>query len=477
MITPLTAGDRSDFADTATRALLEVVPPTSRVLVVSKGDDELPTVPGVTVMGFPQLPSGQCAGFYPFNSLAAIAGLEAARAAGARYLLFTDPSMWWLEFYDEFRTYLDARYPCFASEAGRYALYSLEASDGASIHGLARQFLNVIVACQRDLGLDPSVLDWSSELNLASLFPDVPVFSPPGVADVLPYLDRTADVVALRSGHPLRMEEALRVASVAVVTVESADEASNPGTAHVDVRWLIEPTDGRTTDVSVVVPAAGKQIGAQSVVDAVAETAPPNLGIEILVAADAIAGHDLSLSDASSNIQVRRVTVAAGASVAERCNACAHVAQGDIIVFLPPDSVPLLDWLPSLGRIFREYPDAGVATFKLLSCDGQLLEAGAFVQENDTAVPIGDGTYTIDDPLLNYVRRVDCSCSLLLATRRTLFLRLGGFRRRKSRAEAVEYCARVRSSGPAVYYQPAAVAVQLHGYGRPAIPRKEPPSQ
>jgi len=86
------------------------VPEGATVAVVSKGDSELIDLPGRRGVHFPQSPDGAYAGHHPSDSADAIAGLDAARTRGARYLLFPATAFWWLEHYDEFRNHLDEHY-------------------------------------------------------------------------------------------------------------------------------------------------------------------------------------------------------------------------------------------------------------------------------------------------------------------------------------------------------------------------------
>jgi len=59
---------------------------------------------------FPQADDGRYAGHYPASSAEAIAELEALRERGASFLVFPDPSRWWLSHYVELREHLERRY-------------------------------------------------------------------------------------------------------------------------------------------------------------------------------------------------------------------------------------------------------------------------------------------------------------------------------------------------------------------------------
>ena len=48
----------------------------------------------------------------PSDSAAAILELEAKREAGAKYLVITSSSFWWLDYYSKLNEYLASRYHC-----------------------------------------------------------------------------------------------------------------------------------------------------------------------------------------------------------------------------------------------------------------------------------------------------------------------------------------------------------------------------
>jgi GT2 family glycosyltransferase len=88
---------------------LETTPGTT-VLVVSKGDRALLELKGRRGWHFPQNENGVYAGYHPANSAEAIKHLEDLRARGAAYLLIPATSLWWLDYYEDFRHHLESRY-------------------------------------------------------------------------------------------------------------------------------------------------------------------------------------------------------------------------------------------------------------------------------------------------------------------------------------------------------------------------------
>jgi len=83
------------------------VPPGAKVLVVSKGDEELVRFDGRPGAHFPQVAGGVYAGHHPADSQEAIAALEEQMSAGAEFLVIPRTALWWLEHYAGFRMHLE----------------------------------------------------------------------------------------------------------------------------------------------------------------------------------------------------------------------------------------------------------------------------------------------------------------------------------------------------------------------------------
>jgi GT2 family glycosyltransferase len=107
------------------RAVAAQLPPGETVLVISKGDDELLDLDGRPAWHFPQGPDGAYAGYYPPDSAAAIAHLEALRAREAAFLLLPSTSLWWLDFYGEFRQHLEQHYPRIVNDESTCVIFAL----------------------------------------------------------------------------------------------------------------------------------------------------------------------------------------------------------------------------------------------------------------------------------------------------------------------------------------------------------------
>jgi hypothetical protein len=81
----------------------------SRVLVVSRGDEQLVHLRGRHGTHFPQVDGGTYAGHHPADGKAAVADLEHLRAAGATHLVLPRTGFWWLDHYPELREHLERR--------------------------------------------------------------------------------------------------------------------------------------------------------------------------------------------------------------------------------------------------------------------------------------------------------------------------------------------------------------------------------
>jgi hypothetical protein len=112
--------------DRIRKAVAEVVPCDSTVIVTSRGDDELLNLGGRRAWHFPQTRDGVYAGHHPADSAAAIAHLEELRARGANILLLPVTSFWWLRHYAEFASYLEQNYRLLTRKEDACIIYALD---------------------------------------------------------------------------------------------------------------------------------------------------------------------------------------------------------------------------------------------------------------------------------------------------------------------------------------------------------------
>lgn len=101
------------------------LPLDATVAVINKGDPELLKLDGRRAWHFPRANDGSYAGHHPPTSADAIEHLEVLRAEGATHLVIPHTSSWWLDFYTEFRKYLEERFTVAAHKAETCVIFSL----------------------------------------------------------------------------------------------------------------------------------------------------------------------------------------------------------------------------------------------------------------------------------------------------------------------------------------------------------------
>ncbi len=110
------------------------------------------------------------------------------------------------------------------------------------------------------------------------------------------------------------------------------------------------------------------------------------------------------------------------------CMKGADVAKGQYVCFLNNDTEVLPDWLESLLRTFKDYPNAGIVGSMLIYPNNQLQEAGGVIWSDASGWNYGRLKNFVD-PKYNFVRPVDyCSGASLIISKKDLDL-LGGFER------------------------------------------------
>ena len=102
-----------------------VVPDDAVVIVVTRGDSSLLDLGGPTGWHFPQRSDGVYAGYYPEDSRAAVAHLEALRKRGGEFLALPAAALWWLDHYPGLAEHLDERYELVVRNESVGAVYAL----------------------------------------------------------------------------------------------------------------------------------------------------------------------------------------------------------------------------------------------------------------------------------------------------------------------------------------------------------------
>jgi len=447
------------------KAVRTSVPADGSVLVISRGDPELLKLYGRRGSHFPQSGGGEYSGHYPIDSTAAIVQMETLRARGAEYLLVPSTALWWLDHYRQFSEHLETRYEQLYREEGTCVIFSLRPEEGRAGTGAWIRFQEVLSEHESRFRSEPAVLDWHTGLRISEYLTTSTVFTPPGHSDSLPYLDASADIVAVLSPTPHVLAESRRVARNAVVTFTRGG-----GTGEVDLAFSVEWQNGSAcalASASIIVPTYENFEYTRTCVVTLLETLPRDFSGEILIVDDhsSSATHQRLQDLAERDPCLRILRNPENVGFLTSCNRAARVATGDILIFLNNDTLLLPGWFLPLIKVLRDVPDAGAVGGKLVFPDGRLQEAGGIVFSDGSAAHFGRDDYDLNAPLFSYFREVDYCSAALLATPRALFEELDGFdeRYRPAYYEDTDYCFKVREKGYRVYFQPESVIVHLEG--------------
>lgn len=411
------SGDPAVKAAAAVRDLVRAhVHRGTPVLVVCKGDPELLDLYGRPASSFPQGADGRYAGFWPADGSAAVAHLEALRAEGNKALLLPEAYRWWLDAYPQVAAHL-GRYHVLADEPGSGLLVDLETRRRA-VTGWPADLVGVLDRLSADAGRSPSILDWT-ERALGERLVGRNVFRPHDDGPALPYLDRSVDVVVVE--EPARVEEARRVAVVAVVAL---DAAARPQAVVDEVVVIDEGTPHAAATVDVVVRGLDTDAAAAdaAAADAVREALATEPVGELVTGDDwPVAGH------------------------------------AELVAFLDPGAVPLPGALAAARRTFERDDRCGAVAVKLFGRQGDLAAAGVTVFRDGTWAGVAAGSFDPCSPWHERVRPTSAGVGMLVVRRAALADVAGPG---PGPAGLVDLAGDLWGGGWRVLYQPEASAVQ-----------------
>ena len=109
------------------------LPKRAKVIVVSKGDDELLKLNTCAGLHFPQDNKGVYAGYYPENGAEAVKMLEAVRKWRGEFFLIPSTSLWWLEHYPELAAHLKTHYSEIARDDATCVIFDLRVKRAAPV--------------------------------------------------------------------------------------------------------------------------------------------------------------------------------------------------------------------------------------------------------------------------------------------------------------------------------------------------------
>ncbi|MBY0456419.1 MAG: glycosyltransferase family 2 protein [Gemmataceae bacterium] len=167
---------------------------------------------------------------------------------------------------------------------------------------------------------------------------------------------------------------------------------------------------------------------------------------------------------------VRAVTCSGPFNFSRLCNAGAHAATGDHLVFLNNDVEVLTpDWLERMLALGAD-PAVGVVGATLLYPDRTIQHAGLLPRSDGMWVHAHRGlpaTHPGDAGELRETRSVPAVTAACLLVRRNLFERVGGFDENLPLTfNDVDFCRRVRAIGRKVLVTPRARLIHYEGLSR-----------
>jgi GT2 family glycosyltransferase len=237
------------------------------------------------------------------------------------------------------------------------------------------------------------------------------------------------------------------------------------------VRWKLPPT---APVVSIIIPTRDRLDLLKPCLDSIfrsADSYPGSLDV-VIVDNDSVeaASHEYFASLTGSGA-ARVIRFRGEFNWSAINNFAAREARGEVLVFLNNDTVVLTeDWCAELvANALR--PDVGVVGARLLYDDGTLQHAGVVLGVEGVAGhdSVGEsperGGYFGRSHLQRGAAAVTGAC---LATRREIFVRLGGFDdvHFKVAFNDIDYCLKVGEAGYRVVYDPFAVLYHFESKSR-----------
>ncbi len=103
--------------------VLDCLPATAKVAVISRGDDELLRLGKVEAEHFMQGENGVYWGAHPADGEEAVARWKKLGRGGTEYLLVPEPSLWWFDFYKPFERFVRDHFELLVDKPGTCRLY------------------------------------------------------------------------------------------------------------------------------------------------------------------------------------------------------------------------------------------------------------------------------------------------------------------------------------------------------------------
>ncbi|MBI5820923.1 MAG: glycosyltransferase [Verrucomicrobia bacterium] len=215
-------------------------------------------------------------------------------------------------------------------------------------------------------------------------------------------------------------------------------------------------------DFSIIIPTLNNLALTKQCLQAIRETAAPCQYEIIVVDNGSTDGSAAFFAEGEKLGRLRVVTNKPGRNYSASNNQGAALARGKYLVFLNNDTKPLTGWLQALRETFEADPAVGVQGGKLLYPNGTIQHAGIVYGQIHPQVRQHYHIYLCrkaDDPCVNRAREFQMVTGAMLAMRRELFERVGGFDNAYEFGhEDLDLCLAARAAGSKVWFNPKSVA-------------------
>jgi GT2 family glycosyltransferase/radical SAM superfamily enzyme YgiQ (UPF0313 family)/Tfp pilus assembly protein PilF/glycosyltransferase involved in cell wall biosynthesis/SAM-dependent methyltransferase len=213
---------------------------------------------------------------------------------------------------------------------------------------------------------------------------------------------------------------------------------------------------------SIVIPVFNQLEYTRQCLDALKKHTSEALYELIIVDNNSTDGTHEYLSGITGNVKILTNNENQGFTIA--CNQGAREAQGEYIVFLNNDTIPLDGWLTALTDTFKLSDDIGAVGSKLIYPDMRLQEAGGIIFSDGNGWNFGRGDIP-DHGRYSRPVEVDYCSGASLAVRKDLYERIGGFDEIYAPAyyEDTDLCFSLREIGYRVLYQPESEVIHCEG--------------
>lgn len=310
-------------------------------------------------------------------------------------------------------------------------------------------YIGQVMAVSRDIweraGRFQSELEGARDYDLALRITDQPA-TVRHVPRVLYHGRRNVTGTHTDTGGLRALEDALHRRGARAV-IESGPQ---PGTYQV--RWKPQGTPL----VSLIVCSRSPRLLSKCLKAIAERTLYPNR--EVIVVQH-LGNEDAALQAVIKRYAARCVPYSGPFHFSRMNNMAAHIATGEVFVFINDDIEPLeSSWLERLlGQVER--PDVGIAGSRLVYPSGVVQHAGVDIGIGDGCGHIGRGVAAAPSwPWLALTRDVAAVTGACLAIRAELFRRLGGFADEfPVNYNDTDLCLRIRAAGYRVVYEAGAL--------------------